>query len=268
MASSRFQRQSFLGKRSQKILSGCRIGIVGLGGGGSHIVQQLAHIGIGTFVIADPDIVEDSNLNRLVGATAADVENATRKVEVAERLIRAVNPAANVIPIPERWQAKPDFLRDCDVIFGCVDGYTERDQLERMARRFLILYIDIGMDVHQAGKRYSISGQVALSMPGEPCLWCMGLLTDNLVTQENQNYGYAGDRPQVIWPNGILASTAVGLFMQLVTPWHDYHRLPILVEYDGNSHKLLPSEKLSILDQKTCTHYTSTDLGDPFFNPE
>lgn len=212
--------------------------------------------------------MEESNLNRLVVAIAGDVENAARKVNTGGRFIHAVNPAANVIPIPERWQAKPDFLRDCDVIFGCVDGYTERDQLERMARRFLVPYIDIGMDVHRAGKRYSISGQVALSMPGEPCLWCMGLLTDNLLTQENQNYGHAGDRPQVIWPNGILASTAVGLFMQLVTPWHDYHRLPILVEYDGNSHKLLPSEKLSILDQKTCTHYTGTDLGDPFFNPK
>ena len=101
-------------------------------------------------------------------------------------------------------------------------------------------------------------------MPGEPCLWCMSLLTDALLTDENRNYGQAGDRPQVIWPNGMLASTAVGIFMQLVTPWHD-KRLPILVEYDGNTHEILPREKLSIPDQKTCTHYTGMDLGDSFF---
>ncbi len=148
MASNRFQRQNFLGEHSEKILRNCNVAVIGLGGGGSHVVQQLAHIGIGTFVNADPDVVEESNLNRLVGATATDVENATRKVEVAERLIRAVNPAANVISVAERWQAKPELFRDCDVIFGCLDGYTERDELERMTRRFLIPYIDIGMDVH------------------------------------------------------------------------------------------------------------------------
>ncbi len=264
MASNRYQRQSVLGEHSEEILSTCRVAIVGLGGGGSHIVQQLAHIGIGTFVTADPDIVEESNLNRLVGATAADIENATRKVDVAERLIRAVNPAANVISISERWQAKPESFRDCDVIFGCVDRYTERDQLERMARRFLIPYVDIGMDVHPLETRYLISGQVALSMPGEPCLRCMGLLTVELLAQEAANYGQAGGRPQVIWPNGVLASTAIGLFMQLVTPWHN-KRIPILMEYDGNSHSVLPSNKLAILPQKVCRHHEDTDVGDPFF---
>lgn len=264
MASNRYHRQSFLGERSEEILSSCRVAIVGLGGGGSHVAQQLAHIGVGTFVVADPDIVEESNLNRLVGATAADIENATRKVDVAERLIRAVNPAANVISISERWQAKPESFRDCDVIFGCVDRYTERDQLERMARRFLIPYVDIGMDVHPLETRYLISGQVALSMPGEPCLRCMGLLTVELLAQEAANYGPAGGRPQVIWPNGVLASTAIGLFMQLVTPWHN-KRIPILMEYDGNSHSVLPSNKLAILPQKVCRHHEDTDVGDPFF---
>jgi len=264
MARGRFQRQSFLSEHSEEIFLACCAGIVGLGGGGSHVVQQLAHIGIGAYVTADPDIVEETNLNRLVGAIATDVDNATPKVDVATRLIRAVNPAANVIPIPLRWQEKPESFRDCDVIFGCVDGYVERDELERMARRFLIPYVDIGMDVHKLGTRYLISGQVAISIPGEPCLWCMGLLTEELLTQEAERYGEAGDRPQVIWPNGILASTAIGLFIQLLTPWHD-ERLPILVEYDGNNHTVLPSNKLAFLADKKCLHYKDSDVGDPFF---
>ena len=49
------------------------VGIVGLGGGGSHIVQQLAHIGIHYFTCFDGDVVEYTNLNRLVGAIASDV---------------------------------------------------------------------------------------------------------------------------------------------------------------------------------------------------
>jgi molybdopterin/thiamine biosynthesis adenylyltransferase len=49
------------------------VGLAGLGGGGSHIVQQLAHIGFQRFVVYEGDVVEESNLNRLVGATSIDV---------------------------------------------------------------------------------------------------------------------------------------------------------------------------------------------------
>jgi len=44
---SDFSRQNFLGPRAQDILVNTRAAIVGLGGGGSHIAQQLAHIGVG-----------------------------------------------------------------------------------------------------------------------------------------------------------------------------------------------------------------------------
>lgn len=265
MATERFQRQNFLGEDCENILACRRVAIIGLGGGGSHVVQELAHIGIGAFVNADPDVVEESNLNRLVGATDADVKNATYKVDVAKRLIHGINPTANVMSLADKWQTNPESLRDCDVIFGCVDRYDERDQLERMARRFLIPYIDVGMDVYRLDKIYLIAGQIALSMPGMPCLWCMGLLTDDLLRQEAARYGQVGDRPQVIWPNGVLCSTAVGIFMQLTTPWHECVTMPMLFEYDGNLHEVKPSNKTTILSQKICTHYADTDVGDPFF---
>jgi tRNA A37 threonylcarbamoyladenosine dehydratase len=63
--------QSFLGRDSDAVLAGVTAGIVGLSGGGSHVVQQLAHVGIGGFVPVDHDIIEHKNLNRLVGGTMA-----------------------------------------------------------------------------------------------------------------------------------------------------------------------------------------------------
>jgi molybdopterin/thiamine biosynthesis adenylyltransferase len=161
--SGRHSRQSFLGRDSEQILRGLTIGVAGLGGGGSHIVQQLAHIGVGKLVIADPDQVEDSNLNRLVGATAADVQAATLKTVASERLARGINPGIVVTSVTDRWQAGHMHLRGCACIFGCVDSWSERDQLERFARRFLIPYIDIGMDIHELGDdEFTISGQVFL----------------------------------------------------------------------------------------------------------
>lgn len=261
----RFDRQSFLGPQSSEILGGCRVAVIGLGGGGSHVVQQLAHLGVGELVLFDHDRVEDHNLNRLVGATAADVGASAPKVTIADRLIHGVNPDARVVGVPQRWQDSGERLRDCDVVFGCVDDYAGRDEIERAARRFLIPYIDVGMDVVQSGDAFLISGQVMLSIPGGPCLWCMGFLREDVLDREAARYGAAGGQPQVVWPNGLLASAAVGIFVQLVTPWHREHRLVQFLEYEGNLQALVPSNKLAHLPS-TCRHYPeSADLGDPFW---
>jgi molybdopterin/thiamine biosynthesis adenylyltransferase len=261
----RLDRQSFLGADSTDILDECRAATVGLGGGGSHVNQQLAHLGLGNFVIFDPDKIEETNLNRLVGATEEDVAQERSKVFAAERLIRAVNPWAHVISFKGKWQHNADELKSCDVIFGCVDSISEREQLETLARRHLIPYIDIGMDVHAVGTSFSIGGQVAVSMPGGPCLRCLGIITDQRLKQEAQQYGAAGGKPQVVWPNGILASAAVGMFMKLVTPWEKEIKFPILLEYDGDAQTLTPSNKLNYLSGR-CTHFDGLqNVGDPFF---
>ena len=139
-----------------------------------------------------PSMTKARNLNRLVGATAQDVAELAPKTEIARRLIQCVNPSANVECIHDRWQNKQASLRDCAVIFGCVDSFTEREQLERFCRRFLIPYIDIGMDVLTFGNDYRIVGQVALSSPGGPCLRCMGILTQSNLQREAERYGFAG----------------------------------------------------------------------------
>lgn len=264
--SERYARQSFLGPRSEGIFKNCRVCIIGLGGGGSHIVQQLAHIGIGNFLVFDADHVEDSNLNRLVGATQADVASKTPKTVVATRLIQGINPNTSIKARPEKWQESAALLRDADVIFGCVDSFSERQQIETTARRYLIPYIDIGMDVHDLDNQFAISGQVILSMPGELCMKCTGFLRDDLLAREAADYGAAGSRPQVIWPNGVLASLAVGIFVQLVTPWHKNQRRLWYLEYDGNSQTVATSNRLVHLTGIVCNHFSSLeDLGDPFW---
>lgn len=257
-------RQSFLGEHSDEFLKATTAGVIGLGGGGSHLCQQLAHIGIGNYVIVDPQIIEDTNLNRLVGGTAADVEAETPKVDIARRLIHSIRPGAHIKAHQDDWQNVAESLRDCDVVFGCVDSYKGRNELERQVRRYLTPYIDFGMDVGRMGHDYNISGQIALSIPGGACLWCMGVLREQLLAEEAADYGNAGVRQQVVWPNGALASSAVGLFMSLILPWSP-KRMPLLLEYDGNRGTIVPSLKLQYMPQ-TCVHFSSdTDLGDPFW---
>ena len=292
---SRLDRQSFLGHDSAAVLDAATIGIVGLGGGGSHVVQQAAHMGIGGYVNVDPQAIDETNTNRLVGGTLADVyckhvklgiakrllrglnrllggtldyiHCERTKTGIAERLIRGLNPDARVVSICDRWQESTGQLKTSDVIVGAVDSFAERDELERFARRYLIPYIDIGMDVHDLGEsRFLVSGQVILSTPGAPCLRCCSFITDERLKEEAKRYGAAGSRPQVVWSNGVLASTAIGLLTQIFTPWYPDPPAFVYLEYDGNKGTVSRSARMDALKECICKHHPPDETGDPRFD--
>jgi hypothetical protein len=256
-----YTRQSFLGKNSTSIFENIRVGIVGLGGGGSHIAQQLAHIGVKNIVVFDDDKIEDSNLNRLVGGQYNDLEIEAQKTSIANRLILGILPTANVVEIQEKWQSHPEELQKCDIVFGCVDTYIARQQLEAECRRYLIPFIDIGMDVYQSNpNEYHMSGQIILSMPGMPGMQSMGFLTEEKLAVEAAKYGNVGGRPQVIWPNGVLASSAIGVFVDIVTGWSGQKGKLIYLSYDGNAGTLTQHLRLSFIDNTNC-EYDLKDTG-------
>lgn len=267
--SEQFIRQSFLGEDSESVLYGTRIAIIGYGGGGSHVGQQAGHAGFGDILVIDPDIVEEKNLNRLVGATHDDVMKATPKVEVAERIVSGVFPKGVVCGIRDKWTNQIERLRNRHIILGCVDSFAERAALERFCRRFLIPYIDIGMDVIERDDCFQIVGQTVLSTPDHACLRCLGIIDEETLAKEERarQYGDAGPKPQVVWPNGVLASTAVGLAVQLVTPWQGKTSLSAHLEYNGNLGTLAESgrHKAFVAKRMACTHYKPEELGDPLF---
>lgn len=265
MISKRYSRQSFLGDDSERQIQNTRIGIVGLGGGGSHIVQQLSHIGFRDYVLYEPDHTEIWNLNRTVRATAKDAESRTKKMDVGCRSIYELHPGASVLRIGKRWQEEPEHLRECDIVFGCVDGYQEKHELEVSMRRYLVPYIDIGLTViHKKPRPALMSGHVFLSMPDKPCMWCLGLLSEGKVAEEARQYGDIGSNPQVVWANGVLASTAVGIAVDMVTGWTQSSPEASYYLYEGNKGIIQPHIRLEAIDlTKTCTHHPSSDVGDP-----
>ncbi len=256
-------RQSFLGSHSENTLRQSVVAVVGLCGGGSHVAQQLAHVGVGSILLVDHDIADDTNLNRMVGLTMTDVMTGESKVNVLDRLIKSVNPSADVKLFQTEWQYCTDHLKHCTAIFGCVDSYGERDQLERFTRRHMIPYIDIGMDVHGSHGKHHVTGQIIVSLPGHACMRCMGFLTDEVLAQEAQKYGAVGGKPQVVWPNGVLASTAVGQMISLLCPWHPDFSPSLYLDYDGNRFTVSPNRRLAYIEQASCDHFSGLDaLGD------
>ena len=262
----RYSRQGFLGEAGQRAIETARVGLPGLGGGGSHFAPQLAHLGVQNFVLFDADHGDESNLNRTMTLVESDIAAGTLKIDAAKRRILEINPRANVEVHPFRWQDRPGAIQTCDLVLGSVDSFTERQQLEACCRRHLIPYIDIGMDVHPGGDGPpGMSGQVILSMPGGPCMFCLGFLTEEKLGREANNYGAAGGRPQVVWANGVLASTAVGVAVDLLTGWTRTNRNVVYLSYRGNEGTLTPHVYLEHIPPGPCSHYPPDQVGDPVF---
>src|SRR5882762_2342189 len=259
---NQYIRQSFLGSDATKIFADSVVAVVGLGGGGSHIAQQLAHIGFLNVQLYDGDTAELSNLNRLIGASLDDVQTAAKKVDIASRMMLSVNPDIRIETFACNWQLAAQSIREADVILSCVDSYAARQDIEATARRFLIPLLDIGMDVHLVDKRPHVSGQVILSLPGGPCMKCLGFLSDNNLQQEAELYGAAGGRPQVVWANGVLASIAVGLLVDLLTGWNGLPPEGEYLHFDGNTHQVSRSPRIEFAP-KTCSHFQACTVGEP-----
>jgi len=184
-------------------------------------------------------------------------------------MISAIRPQSEVLVEQKKWQDVDLLLRDAHVIFGCVDGYQQRDYLESAARRYLLPYIDIGMDVTEMAKgAFAIAGQMIMTRPGGPCMRCLGFLTDARLSEEENRYGDVGINPQVVWTNGTLASLAVGAFVKLVTPWFDTLDAFTWLELDGNAQTIVASQQPKYAPAFLgCPHHGGKDgLGDPFFS--
>jgi molybdopterin-synthase adenylyltransferase len=198
------------------------VGVVGVSGGGSHVCQQLIHAGVGQLIPVDPEVVDKTNLRRLVGAVASDI-NVTQKVEIPVRTARHVRPSVQVRPILDAFPSLTSLtaLRDADVIVGCVDGWDGRDDLNRFALAHRIPYVDIGAVITPPTGRLPlrVSGQIVVVVPGDgPCLRCLRLVTDERVAKsrrQRQGYLDGTGEPQVVSINGTLASEAVTAVLTL-----------------------------------------------------
>jgi len=217
------------GVEGQERIARARVAIIGLGGLGSHVVQQLAYLGVSRFVLVDGDLVSVSNLNRLIGANNLDI--GTPKVNPAGRMITTIQPGASVIRAERHFglDDPPEGLDSVDVLFGCVDADPVRLGLVRYSSAFAHPYIDLASDVVSGGE---FGGRVVFAKDGERCLSCLGELeqhelaraqmTDEQRVADDDIYGVDRDAlgdggPSVVSVNGVVASLAVTEFVVWAT---------------------------------------------------
>jgi molybdopterin-synthase adenylyltransferase len=169
----RFDRQiRALGPDGQHKLRALRIGVVGLGGTGSQVAQQLAHLGCNEVVLSDSDRIEATNLHRLAGSAWWDPHFRRRKTSNVRRLFTRVNPSSHVTAAGSlRTVRTLEWLKRVDLIIGCVDNDGARLILTELAAAYLIPYLDVAVGVERTNKT-RVGGRVAFYLPGGPCLAC------------------------------------------------------------------------------------------------
>jgi molybdopterin-synthase adenylyltransferase len=236
MDDTRYSRNvALFGENGQERIASTAVAVVGLGGLGSHVAQQLAYLGVRRYGLIDHDVVTESSLNRVVGSSPSDVGAKTRKVRSAQRLIKAVQPDATIAVVEGRVtrshaDAAAALIRQSDVVFGCLDAESPRLFLTDLCSTFGIMYIDLATDTR--GEQEAWYGGRVVYSAGAGCLSCLDLLDQRSIRLEQMSrtevederrlYGLRGDLrggtgPAVVSVNGVVASMAVTEFMAHIT---------------------------------------------------
>jgi hypothetical protein len=245
-----FDRQiRAFGPLGQHFLRDLKLGIVGLGGTGSLVIQQLAYLGVKNYLLIDPDVIEVSNLNRVVGANKKDLNRP--KVDIANRLIKFVNNEAEIKKVKGSiLDAKVALLlKDVDFIFCCTDSHGSRAILNQLSYQYFIPCIDIGVSITAQNHQVThITGRTQMLSPGLGCLTCSGTLDPDAIRydlmtsfQRQKDPYFIGDNipaPSVISLNSTMVSFAITMFLGFVTGVPFKARFQT---YDGITGKLRPA---------------------------
>ena len=182
ITSSQARTVSAWGEAAQASMARIRVLVIGAGSVGLDVALRLAATGIAQVGVMDFDSLEIINLDRMIGATAADVRLARSKVEVAARLMRlaatAKTPAITAHDLSVCEPAGLAAALDYDIIISCVDRPWARGVLNSLAFADLVPVLDggIGIDTFDDGEMRNAVCRSHLLAPGQPCLVCNGQL--------------------------------------------------------------------------------------------
>lgn len=213
----------------QRALGDLCIGIIGCGGTGSAVAEQLVRLGVRKMLLFDGDVLSASNVTRVYGSTAADVGGA--KVDILEAHLKRIAPdlQSDAVPSMITLASTARHLCDCDIVFGCTDDNAGRLVLSRFSTYMLTPVIDSGvlLTSDESGQLLGIDGRVTTLVPGQACLVCRGRVDlaragAELMTpaerQRREDEGYAPGlgrtEPAVVSFTTIVAATAVSELLE------------------------------------------------------
>lgn len=225
-----FDRQiAVYGKQGQAFLGSLRVGIVGVGGTGSAVAEQLVRLGVRNLMLVDKDAFENTNHSRLFGSDGADLRSKKkrRKVDIVASHLRRIAPN---LKLDSHFGdvLHQDVLNDlagCDLIFSCTDRHAPRSALNEVAYQHYVPLVDLGTGIDASeGKVRGGSVRASLIAPGLPCLFCYGIIKPDVIAAElmpeeervaraAEGYvpGLGGEAPSVVHLTSLAASLGITL---------------------------------------------------------
>ncbi len=237
------------------------ISIVGVGGLGSIVAEHLIHMGFHEINLIDPDVLEVSNLNRIVGAYYEDAQQHRSKVDVVKRHLININPNATVLACKKdvHDQEVECVLALSDWIIVATDNHASRLRAQELSVAYFVPFLSVGVNITVKGSTIEdMSGEVITARVGDHlCLQCLNRINPIHVASERHpdttvrtalvKRGYVTGKevkePAVKTLNTFIATMAVEM---LVNQYTDARRhVPILV-YENNGSQCVYEDRESV----------------------
>jgi molybdopterin/thiamine biosynthesis adenylyltransferase len=138
------------------------VAVVGCGGLGGYVIEELARLGVGRLIAIDSDVFEEHNLNRQLLSSPAAIGQS--KAMAARHRVAEINPGVVVHPVPGAFssQMAAEQLKDVDVVVDAADNVPVRLELAESCSRFEIPLVH--------GAIAGWYGHVCTVMPGDDTL--------------------------------------------------------------------------------------------------
>lgn len=160
---ARYQRnRQIISVQDQARLFASTVAVLGCGGLGGYILEELVRLGVGTIVAVDPDVFEEHNLNRQVLSTTKTL--GTAKVDAAVERLAQINPSVTVRALRQAIGSDngEEILTGCDLAVDALDSISARLDVSRVCSRMKIPLVH--------GAIAGWYGHVVTQLPGEDTL--------------------------------------------------------------------------------------------------
>ncbi len=185
------RQRDALGAAHERLRS-LSVAVVGTGGLGSPLAEQLVRMGVAKLILLDDDVLDtESNARRVFGTGRSDVVGASPapKAEVVAAHLRGLGLGTEVAAVVGDVTREAAFrhLLDVDLVFGATDTHASRAVLNDLPSTYLLPVLDLGVRVGNRadGALAGLVAEVRLLTPERPCLWCRGLLDPDAIRAEN-----------------------------------------------------------------------------------
>ncbi|WKY48642.1 HesA/MoeB/ThiF family protein [Eubacteriaceae bacterium ES3] len=111
-----------------------KVCVVGCGGLGGYIIEMLTRIGIGSLILIDGDVFEESNLNRQLNSTQKNL--GTSKAKASALRVKLINKDVNTCHYKEFLTAEngAQLIDDANIVIDALDNVKARLILQDLCK--------------------------------------------------------------------------------------------------------------------------------------